>query len=167
MLTIILITNLLFIGAHFISIMHPLAIGLILLIQSLGVALLTGVIAPTFWFSYILFLVFLGGLMVLFIYVTSLASNEIFRLSSLSLLTLAPIVAIFLFSILTVDSWGLNLIPATLEFSRLSPLRDYLVKLYRYPTSLITSFLIVYLLLTLIAVVTITKFLNGPLRVRN
>lgn len=105
--------------------------------------------------------------MVLFIYVTSLASNEIFRLSSLSLLTLAPIVAIFLFSILTVDSWGLNLIPATLEFSRLSPLRDYLVKLYRYPTSLITSFLIVYLLLTLIAVVTITKFLNGPLRVRN
>nr|YP_010953309.1 NADH dehydrogenase subunit 6 [Deleatidium vernale]WMQ76564.1 NADH dehydrogenase subunit 6 [Deleatidium vernale] len=167
MLTIILVTNLLFIGAHFMSMMHPLAMGLILLIQSLGVALLTGVIAPTFWFSYILFLVFLGGLMVLFIYVTSLASNEMFSLSSLSLLTVAPMLAILLLSMLTVDSWAVNLIPTTLEFTSLTPLSDYLVKLYSYPTSLMTSFLIVYLLLTLIAVVTITKFLNGPLRVSN
>jgi NADH-ubiquinone oxidoreductase chain 6 len=60
--------------------------GLVLLIQTLIVALLTGVLASSFWFSYILFLVFLGGMLVLFIYVTRLASNEMFSISAKSLL---------------------------------------------------------------------------------
>ena len=49
--------------------------GLTLLIQTILVSIISGLITKTFWFSYILFLVFLGGILVLFIYVTSLASN--------------------------------------------------------------------------------------------
>lgn len=81
---------------------HPLAIGLALLMQTLFIALSTGLVAPSFWFSYILFLVFLGGMLVLFIYVASLASNEIFRFSTklffilTSLLGLAAVIIILL-----------------------------------------------------------------------
>merc|ERR1712198_806681 len=57
---------------------HPLAIGLALLSQTILICLITGLSSSSFWFSYILFLIFLGGILVLFIYVTSLASNEMF-----------------------------------------------------------------------------------------
>lgn len=39
-----------------------------------------------------------------------------------------------------------------------------LIKLYNYPTNLLTIILINYLLITLIAVVKITKIFKGPLR---
>jgi len=65
----------------FSTIKHPLAMGLILLIQTIFICLLRGLLIKSFWFSYILFLIFIGGILVLFIYVTSLASNEIFSFS--------------------------------------------------------------------------------------
>merc|ERR1712221_33590 len=67
---------------------HPLAIGLALLSQTILICLITGLSSSSFWFSYILFLIFLGGMLVLFIYVTSLASNEIFKPSIVSIITI-------------------------------------------------------------------------------
>jgi NADH-ubiquinone oxidoreductase chain 6 len=55
---------------------HPLAIGLTLIIQTALVAAAAGIIARTFWFSYLLVLIFLGGILILFIYVSALAPNE-------------------------------------------------------------------------------------------
>nr|ALF04111.1 NADH dehydrogenase subunit 6 [Styloperla sp. YZD-2015] len=153
---------------------HPLAMGLMLLIQTLTICLLTGLSTVSFWFSYILFLVFLGGLLVLFIYVTSLASNEMFSLSTSTILyimiSLLVVIPILLFS--DMSSWltminnndMLNLPSITLyqEESHMS-----LMKLYNQPTSIITLMLITYLFLTLIAVVKITAISSGPLRQKN
>jgi NADH-ubiquinone oxidoreductase chain 6 len=61
---------------------HPLAVGIILLIQTIITCLIRGLINKRFWFQYILFMEFVGGMLVLFIYVTRLASNEIFSLST-------------------------------------------------------------------------------------
>jgi len=47
-----------------------------LILQTLLVALISGLIIDRFWFSYILVLIFLGGILILFIYVAALASNE-------------------------------------------------------------------------------------------
>jgi NADH-ubiquinone oxidoreductase chain 6 len=63
------------------QIKHPLAIGIILLIQTIITCLIRGLINKRLWFQYILFIVFVGGMVVLFIYVTRVASNEIFSLS--------------------------------------------------------------------------------------
>nr|QNV11699.1 NADH dehydrogenase subunit 6 [Rhamphomyia barbata] len=65
----------------FMQMNHPLAMGLMLLMQTFLICLITGLMTKSFWFSYILFLIFLGGMLVLFIYVTSLASNEMFSMS--------------------------------------------------------------------------------------
>jgi NADH-ubiquinone oxidoreductase chain 6 len=48
----------------FIQIKHPLAIGIILLIQTIITCLIRGLINKRFWFQYILFIVFVGGMLV-------------------------------------------------------------------------------------------------------
>nr|YP_009653392.1 NADH dehydrogenase subunit 6 [Gasterophilus nasalis]QCG71538.1 NADH dehydrogenase subunit 6 [Gasterophilus nasalis] len=167
----ILSTLMLIFGFIFMNMNHPLAMGLVLLFQTLLTCLLTGMISKTFWFSYILFLVFLGGMLVLFIYVTSLASNEMFSFSpKLLMLT----IAIFCVSTLMLTIYNktliLNYFP-NLETASIADLTSYtmenslsLNKLYNYPTNLLTILLMNYLLVTLIAVVKITKLFKGPLR---
>lgn len=155
----------------FTQITHPLAIGLILLVQTLLICLITGLIAKRFWFSYILFLIFLGGILVLFIYVTSLASNEIFTIS------IKLIIISFIFFITTlvsayfIDKSTINMFFNSNEMESIINSFSYFIenslslnKLYNYPTNLITILLINYLLITLIAVVKITKLFYGPLR---
>nr|YP_009694098.1 NADH dehydrogenase subunit 6 [Protonemura orbiculata]QEI04366.1 NADH dehydrogenase subunit 6 [Protonemura orbiculata] len=153
---------------------HPLAMGLMLLVQTVLISVLTGLMTQSFWFSYVLFLVFLGGLLVLFIYVTSLASNEMF---SLSMTTLIPFLIGSFFLVLvimisdssfltssTMNCEGLTLLNSPLYQEEST---SSLSKLYNGPTSLITLTLVLYLFLTLIAVVKITKINQGPLRQSN
>nr|QEH58849.1 NADH dehydrogenase subunit 6 [Caroperla siveci] len=153
---------------------HPLALGLILLLQTLMIALITGFTFPSYWFSYILFLVFLGGMLVLFIYVTSLASNEMFSITSLAfLMSMTPI---FLASIILIfiDPLMFNHYIESADSSTFAISTPYpeeaslpLIKLYNYPTSLITLMLALYLFLTLIAVIQVTSIFQGPLRPSN
>lgn len=112
--------------------------------------------------------------MVLFIYVTRLASNEIF---SISITTIFPIIVgsgLLVLSLIILDPSFLS--SGTNNFEGLNFLNtvlyqeesaNSLTKLYNGPTSLITLTLVLYLFLTLIAVVKITKISQGPLRKRN
>nr|ATN95826.1 NADH dehydrogenase subunit 6 [Mesocapnia daxingana] len=153
---------------------HPLAMGMMLLLQTLLICLLTGVMAQSFWFSYVLFLVFLGGMLVLFIYVTSLASNEMFSLSlKMVMFSFLPMSVIGILLLTTDGSvWVSNLLNNdTLNMTDILVYQEAavtpLLKLYNQPTSFITLMLVLYLFLTLIAVVKITSISYGPLRQSN
>nr|QNE85738.1 NADH dehydrogenase subunit 6 [Tomosvaryella palliditarsis] len=155
----------------FMQMNHPLAMGLTLLIQTLMICLLTGMMTKSFWFSYILFLIFLGGMLVLFIYVTSLASNEMFSLSIKSTITLITmfIMFIILFGLINKNMLNYNFYNnemnmLNLKISFMNDSSIELNKLYNFPTNIITIMLINYLLITLIVVVKITKMFYGPLR---
>lgn len=171
-LDIIIIIFLCFITSFiFIQIKHPLAIGLILLIQTFLTCLITGIYAKTFWFSYILFLIFIGGILVLFIYVTSLSSNEIFSISFK--LSFISIIIIFLFIIISYffdNSIIENFIKNNDRIQLFNQNNLFyenflsLNKIYNFPTNLITLLLINYLFLTLLVTVKITKKNYGPLR---
>lgn len=158
-------------GIIFIQINHPLAIGLILLIQTALTCLITGIIRKTFWFSYILFLIFLGGILVLFIYVTALASNEIFSISINILITYSALAFIIITLIIIRETFLIQPITERIESSTIRNIKLFyqensirLIKLYNYPTNYTTIILIRYLLVTLIAVVKITNVFHGPLR---
>nr|UDD74612.1 NADH dehydrogenase subunit 6 [Monodiamesa sp. 1 CZ-2021a] len=155
----------------FMQMKHPLAMGFMLLIQTFFICLITGNFSKTFWFSYVLFLIFLGGMLVLFIYVTSLASNEMFSFS-MKILTFSMIIfcSIIFFSIFIDSNMFINYLFNN-EMSTLNDLNSFmnentitLNKLYNFPINLITILLINYLFLTLIAVVKITNIYEGPLR---
>lgn len=107
----------------------------------------------------------------LFIYVTSLASNEIFMFS-IKITTISLIVLTLIFFVsLIIDKTILTSLIRNNEILSLIDLNRFLKedtlslnKLYNYPTNLITILLINYLFLTLIGVVKITNIFQGPLR---
>nr|AMR74970.1 NADH dehydrogenase subunit 6 [Zeugodacus caudatus] len=174
MMQLLLYTSTLISSIIFIQMNHPLAMGLMLLIQTLQICLLTGLMAKSFWFSYILFLIFLGGMLVLFIYVTSLASNEMFSLSMKLTTTSIMIMSLLMFIYMFVDKSSTTSFIQNLEMKPYNQMNILmpenalsLNKLYNFPTNLITILLMNYLLITLIAVVKITKLFYGPLRPMN
>nr|YP_010890637.1 NADH dehydrogenase subunit 6 [Hypoderma bovis]WJK71618.1 NADH dehydrogenase subunit 6 [Hypoderma bovis] len=165
-----LITLMLMISLTFMIMKHPLAMGLTLLIQTTMICLFSGLMYKSFWFSFILFLIFLGGMLVLFIYVTSLASNEMFSMSMKMLLLMSMIFFIMMILLFTIDKNTL-LQYKNLEITQINNMNSYITeislslnKLYNYPTNLMTILLMNYLLITLIAVVKITNLFKGPLR---
>nr|YP_010693175.1 NADH dehydrogenase subunit 6 [Zeugodacus hochii]WCB98421.1 NADH dehydrogenase subunit 6 [Zeugodacus hochii] len=174
MIQLLLYTSTLISSIIFIQMNHPLAMGLMLLIQTLQICLLTGLMAKSFWFSYILFLIFLGGMLVLFIYVTSLASNEMFSMSMKLTFICIMIMMIMMLISMFMDKSSTASFMQNLEMQPFNQLNTFLPenslslhKLYNFPTNLITVLLMNYLLITLIAVVKITKLFHGPLRPMN
>nr|YP_010326892.1 NADH dehydrogenase subunit 6 [Tiracola aureata]UNP54141.1 NADH dehydrogenase subunit 6 [Tiracola aureata] len=152
---------------------NPLSMGLMILIQTLLTCLMTGMLIKTYWFSYILFLTFLGGLLVLFIYVSSIASNEMFKpMINFKKLTFFLFVFIYLiFNIymnniswlnLSMNSDMDNFFNLMLFFNNENKIN--LSKLYNSQTFLIMMMLVIYLFITLIAIVKITNIFYGPIR---
>jgi len=99
----------------------------------------------------------MGGLLILFIYITSLASNEKFYLSAK---TLAP-----LLTILT----GIIFVSIVLKEARDNTFKPFHLKeliFYLYSENIIapTSLAIFYLLLVLIIAVNIIKLQESPIR---
>nr|YP_010729355.1 NADH dehydrogenase subunit 6 [Sternolophus rufipes]WED07060.1 NADH dehydrogenase subunit 6 [Sternolophus rufipes] len=146
---------------------HPMSMGLTLLMQVLCISLISGLMSFNFWFSYILFLIMIGGMLVLFIYMTSIASNEKFSHSKnlmlmiTTMLTLSMILTIFTdqyfieywnFSLQNIDNFNFSLV---------------LTKFLNFPFNSMLAVIILYLFITLIAVVKISNIKYGPLRQMN
>nr|YP_009227639.1 NADH dehydrogenase subunit 6 [Gryllotalpa unispina]AGO20455.1 NADH dehydrogenase subunit 6 [Gryllotalpa unispina] len=152
----------------FIQLNHPLSMTMNIIVHTLLMCLMTGHLSPTFWFSYILFMIFIGGMLVLFLYITSLASNELFS-ASILLLILVPMMFSMTFLLLIPDPLIPNLYMYTNDILYSNDwlnnlIQMILMKIYNYPTHFITIMLVFYLLLALIAIVKIINILKGPLR---
>nr|YP_010127608.1 NADH dehydrogenase subunit 6 [Platycheirus albimanus]QPP19864.1 NADH dehydrogenase subunit 6 [Platycheirus albimanus] len=174
MLQLILYIMILMLGFMFMQMNHPLSMGMMLLIQTIMIAIISGLMTKSFWFSYMLFLIFIGGMLVLFIYVTSLASNEMFTFSMKMLMLLLINFFIMTIMIIFMDKMILMFNSINNEMMSITGINSYisentlnLNKLYNYPTNMITILLINYLLITLIATVKITKLFYGPVRSMN
>nr|AKF78714.1 NADH dehydrogenase subunit 6 [Teinopalpus aureus]QVO50936.1 NADH dehydrogenase subunit 6 [Teinopalpus aureus wuyiensis]AKF78727.1 NADH dehydrogenase subunit 6 [Teinopalpus aureus]AKF78740.1 NADH dehydrogenase subunit 6 [Teinopalpus aureus]AKF78753.1 NADH dehydrogenase subunit 6 [Teinopalpus aureus] len=152
---------------------HPLSMGLMIFLQTMLTCLLSGMLIHSYWFSYILFLVFLGGLLVLFIYVSSIASNELFSMNSF-LLTMMIITFTFFLLLSIMFMYNLywlnfyynkemnSMINSFIFFNNENKIN--LSKLYNNQTYLLMMMLIIYLFITLVTVVKITNIFFGPLR---
>uniref|UniRef100_A0AAU6QFZ0 NADH-ubiquinone oxidoreductase chain 6 n=1 Tax=Nepsalus insolitus TaxID=2957736 RepID=A0AAU6QFZ0_9NEOP len=167
-MSLLLTTLNIIMSLNFTQIKHPLAMGLTLLIQTIIISLTCGMYTYSYWFAYILFLIMLGGMLVLFIYVTSLASNELFSFSILNFMLSILLLSITMMIILFMDKTMLLL--NNMEMMKFNTNNLFmenelsLNKLYNNPTTNITLMMMNYLLLTLIVVVKIVNINYGPLR---
>nr|YP_009422167.1 NADH dehydrogenase subunit 6 [Aquatica lateralis]BBA21830.1 NADH dehydrogenase subunit 6 [Aquatica lateralis] len=146
----------------FMLISHPLSMGMILLIQTLLIAMWIGMSSMNFWYSYILFIIMVGGVLILFIYMTSVASNEKFKMSKSSFLLVIPISTLILFKdelMPKMNSMNLDILIKNKLLFTMS-----LNKFLMYPMMMISMSIIIYLLIALIAVSKITNIKSGPLR---
>jgi len=111
------------------------------------------------WISLILFLIFLGGILVMFIYVSSLRANEKFAVDLTSFIWVVPTIVL---SFLVLNK----------NFMFMSPSSGYL-----YPTDFVIinfnvnrltilaySFIVVYLFLALLLVIDFLNSNKKPLR---
>nr|WGO58156.1 NADH dehydrogenase subunit 6 [Sorineuchora shanensis] len=147
----------------FLQIKHPMAMGLVLLVQTVIISMMSGLMSEMFWFPYIMTLMFLGGMLVLFIYVTSIASNEMF---SLSMMTTVSMSITFIVLIIMMSTNSLEIInQESKQFMLMNNnTSDIMLKLYNKPTNMINMMMAAYLFITLIAVIKITENYKGPLR---
>nr|AFI72600.1 NADH dehydrogenase subunit 6 [Panulirus versicolor] len=148
---------------------HPPAAGIILLIQTSLISLSTFLISSSFWFSYILFLVFLGVMLVLFICVASLASNESFK-ASFFYAGHITLVSLFLSSIFLFSDtlFSFQPVPMYHSFQFAKSASDYssdlTLLIYNFPVMKVTIVVILYYLFKLIVVVEVTSVFLGALR---
>nr|AND96678.1 NADH deshydrogenase subunit 6 [Eurysternus caribaeus] len=139
---------------------HPITMGTTMLIQTIAISLMMGFFNLNYWYSYILFLIMVSGMLVLFLYMTSVASNELFTPSKKMLLLTIFITLIYFMMIFFLDSFYFNNdniyknLNFTISFN----------KYFNFPNNLIMYLLILHLLFTLLAVVKITNFKKGSLR---
>nr|UFX34271.1 NADH dehydrogenase subunit 6 [Kozhantshikovia vernalis] len=152
---------------------NPLSMGLMILTQTLLICLISSMFINTYWFSYILFLTFLGGLLVMFIYVSSIASNETFKM----ILSNFKMIIFFMMFMLMMSMYYFNSLKMfNFQFNNEMNNMFYkylffnnenkinLSKLYNKQNFLMMMMLIVYLFITLLAVVKISNIYFGPLR---
>uniref|UniRef100_A0AAU6QEZ2 NADH-ubiquinone oxidoreductase chain 6 n=1 Tax=Gatzara jubilaea TaxID=3114391 RepID=A0AAU6QEZ2_9NEOP len=167
-MSLLLTTLNIILSLNFTQIKHPLAMGLTLLLQTIVISLTCGLYTYSYWFAYILFLIMLGGMLVLFIYVTSLASNELFSFSIMNLILSTSFLTVIMMMIMFMDNS--ILLMNNIEMMKFNSNNLFmenelsLNKLYNNPTMNITLMMMNYLLLTLIVVVKIVNINYGPLR---
>merc|ERR1712126_92967 len=128
---------------------HPISLGIIIIIMALNIGLWAFYIYS--WFIYLLVLVFLGGVIVLIIYMSTLSANEKFSPNNIYLGTL-----LFCTPIIFSNS---NLLVSV-------NIRDninIITHMYESKNVSILSYLMIYLLITLVCVVKLVKFEDGPL----
>nr|AML26130.1 NADH dehydrogenase subunit 6 [Scolytinae sp. BMNH 1274277] len=147
----------------------PLSKGFMLLMLTISTSMLASTLHLNSWFGYILFLIMVGGILVAFIYMTSIASNEKLNfpkmiLSMLFLMIMLVIIVIMLFSFLSMNHFSYAMLNSydsvTISFNS----KMFLTKIFSWPMIQIPMALMSYLFLTLIMVVKMTDFIKGPIR---
>jgi len=128
-----------------------------MIIYTGALALLISCSLKIYWYGFTLILVFLGGILILFLYIASIAPNEKFiKTQKQKILSLIGAALILTF---TLQEWETNINLTKQE----SPLTA-LIKLYTQNIT-ITLFIVIYLLITLLVIVKICNpQTGGPLR---
>nr|UJI65697.1 NADH dehydrogenase subunit 6 [Dipseliopoda setosa] len=168
MIQMILLNLLFFFNSLFIFMKHPLSMSMILVSQTIIISFISGMMNKNFWFSYILFLIFIGAMLILFIYITSLSSNELFNFSYMMILFPMILTVIFLMSF--KFSWNFNnadMINYMNNYNNNNFNNSSFFMLFNFPLNSIIIMMMIYLLMTLIVIIKITKFFKGPLRMMN
>ena len=135
----------------------PLSIGLWVLLIALSAAFFVGVIFNS-WFAFIIFLIYIGGILVIFAYFTALTPNQPLGLSSIIILSFISFIAI------TLVSFILKLPGPNLFSNGLTDFSQSITILYIPINSNILLLLASILFFVLVAVVKVANINKGPLR---
>nr|ALO77173.1 NADH deshydrogenase subunit 6 [Phloiophilus edwardsi] len=145
---------------------HPMSMGFMLLMQTFSLALIIGFMNLNFWYSYILFIVMVGGMMVVFIYMTSIASNEKFKFSNKLFLMFIMLISISLISKDLFILWTNYSNMEIFNWNNNMSFNVSMSKYMSYPNNSMFYLTMLYLLIALIIVVKIANINYGPLQMK-
>lgn len=135
----------------FLFISQPLLLVVLLVMQTIPIILVGIVCSESRWLSYITFLIYLGGLLIIFIYISALVPNQLTTFSWLGTRA-GCLVGVVIYATTWVEQRKVN--------RRISSVVDFaLINSSRY-----IILIIVYLLLILFSVAGLTNFIKSPLK---
>ena len=141
---------------------QPLSLGLSIIISSLLLCALTALTISS-WYAYILFLIYVGGLLVMFAYVAALSPNVLFSgagsLVSFVIVFLALRILFYSWPLLDLGGLGYDRV-----FSPYKSLKSYGSQLISEGLALVLISLGFILLINLVAVVKICYYQHASLR---
>nr|YP_010600866.1 NADH dehydrogenase subunit 6 [Binodoxys communis]WAL07397.1 NADH dehydrogenase subunit 6 [Binodoxys communis] len=153
---------------------HPLILSLMLTLYVIILSLFINLLGNNYWYSYLLFLVMIGGLMILFMYFTSIASNELMNFNKSYLLYFFIKILLFmgLFLIFSFYSDKMLFMNNFLDIYSMNyymlNLKDFGIKnLYMDFSMDLNMYMILYLFFTMISCVLVCMKLSVPFRQLN
>nr|YP_010432000.1 NADH dehydrogenase subunit 6 [Abrus yunshanensis]USS62535.1 NADH dehydrogenase subunit 6 [Abrus yunshanensis] len=156
----IIVKIMMMISSSIFLIKTPMSLGILLLIQTSVSTILMAKIMESSWLAMIIFLMLIGGLMILFMYMSSISSNEKFSpkimMIMLTFTIMLPMEELFSESQIN-DTMKSNMCMDMIS----------LTKIYNKKTMMITVMMFLYMFLAMIVVTKIIKIYKGPLRSRN
>lgn len=150
-LAIILLSVSIFTSIILVIALNPITIGISILTIALTLAIIYGLTLSS-WIAFLLFLIYIGGILVMFAYFVALSPNQ-----QINKLSITPSL-IFIISIFTVILY-------IQVYPRITPTFQFLINTFY--TNINTSLLIllaIILFLTIVVVVKIVTNNKGPLR---
>nr|YP_010393254.1 NADH dehydrogenase subunit 6 [Tylothais aculeata]UPX89416.1 NADH dehydrogenase subunit 6 [Tylothais aculeata] len=141
---------------------QPLSLGLVVMLSTLFMCVISSItLSP--WYGYILFLIYVGGLLVMFAYVAALSPNVLFG-SGAPLIFFIFSFVIFLFLLYLFNITDLPLLGYVNDVSKFSFLKTYGAEMVSPQMISILIGLAIILLINLIVVVKICYYTHASLR---
>nr|YP_010414156.1 NADH dehydrogenase subunit 6 [Acyrthosiphon caraganae]URQ84752.1 NADH dehydrogenase subunit 6 [Acyrthosiphon caraganae] len=163
MLKLILLTNL--IMAIMLTMMKsPISSNLIILIQTMTLTMMINLINKTAWISFMVFILYIGGLMIIFLYISSIAFNEL-NISK----NYKNMIYKIIFMSLTLFYLKLSLNMENMTYENKFMFEDnfYLLNMFTLPNNLLIYMIMFILFFMLILIIWMLKINKGPIRQKN
>ena len=142
---------------------NPLSLGSSIIIQTLIIRLIIYLFYSS-WFSFILIIIFLRGIMILFSYISALANNKIYFHKTNIYYYILGLRLPLIYNLTYNEKLFLKTNWNRLENNISLQIFKDLYKIYFYNTSTTTIFLILYLLIVLITVTKNVNIAKGPIK---
>nr|YP_010480558.1 NADH dehydrogenase subunit 6 [Trichomalopsis sarcophagae]UVN15283.1 NADH dehydrogenase subunit 6 [Trichomalopsis sarcophagae] len=141
---------------------HPLIICLMLLIYTISNSMNISLLNYTHWFSYIMYLIMIGGMMIIFLYFTSFINNMKMKINwtmlisfPIKLMTLIMFIIVMVKTMNIILPWN-NYVIELINNNSINNNINYMF-IYNKNISMIISMLYLFLCLTMIVKITINK----------
>nr|UJG45238.1 NADH dehydrogenase subunit 6 [Lepidostoma hirtum] len=150
---------------------HPFIITISMIFLTFMMSMIIGMMNFSFWLTYLMFLIFISGLLILFIYISSLTPNKIFYFNKIKMIMFFTLI-LMIFTLLKININFLNL-----EMQNFYTLNNFFfyknlenslffTNLFNNNELYLTLIMMFFLLFTLIVTIKISNFLSGPMRIK-
>nr|YP_010170678.1 NADH dehydrogenase subunit 6 [Pyrops candelaria]ACH42497.1 NADH dehydrogenase subunit 6 [Pyrops candelaria]QRZ60685.1 NADH dehydrogenase subunit 6 [Pyrops candelaria] len=144
---------------------HPLSMGFMLMVQTTMLCLNQSTISKTPWYMYVMFLTTVGGLMIMFMYMASIASNEKFKLSIKMMMvwTMMTMMTMMMTNIDLTMECMYKMTEMKMQSTEMSEEKST-SKFFMMNKMNITMMMMMILILTMVSVTNISSTFEGPLK---
>nr|AGN73956.1 NADH dehydrogenase subunit 6 [Pterocomma pilosum]AGW80610.1 NADH dehydrogenase subunit 6 [Pterocomma pilosum] len=163
MFKFILMTNL--IMAIMLTMMKsPLSSNLIILIQTMTLTMMINLINKTAWISFMIFILYIGGLMIIFLYISSIAFNELNINKNYKNMIFKLMLIIMMINFFK-NSFNME----NLNYENKFMYEDnfYFLNMFMLPNNLMIYMIMIILFFMLILIIWLLKINKGPIRQKN